>query len=225
MGDQELKTSKYDRYKATGFRSYNGRMPEEYDKMWWMHVFPVARWDDAIIAELKPGLATMRVLDVGCATGRLLDNLARNGATHVYGVDIAPRILEKAGEKLSRLGVHHELKTADVEEGIPWPDSFFDAAVLSGAIHHFLRPQDALAAISKVLKPGGRLYVVEPRFWPGIRHVLNLYLRFFQHDGDYHFRSPKQMVELLSSSGFEPVAKPSYPVRFSYMVVASNRDR
>jgi len=176
MTEQELHTSKYDRYKATSFRTFNWRLRDRYDGHWWLRVFRVTEWDRAITDDLLPCLASLSVLDVGCATGRLLEALAKHDASHLYGVDIAPRILEKADEKLRPLGVRYDLQVADVEDVLPWPDSFFGAAVLSAVIHHFFRPRDALAEIHRVLRPGGRLYVIEPRLPVGVRQLVNAVL-------------------------------------------------
>jgi malonyl-CoA O-methyltransferase len=220
MTEQELQTSKYDRYKAASFRAFNWRLRDRYDDIVWLRVFRGADWDRAIIDDIQARLPDVRVLDVGCATGRFLEALAKRGATHVCGVDIAPRILEKADEKLRPLGVHYDLRVADVEDALPWPDSSLDAAVLSAAISHFFRPRDALAEIHRVLCPHGRLYVLEPNFPPVVRQLVNGYLRFFSHDGDFRFYSPRKLTALLAECGFALARAPAYPGRFSYMIIA-----
>ena len=221
--EEELSTRKPDRYKASSFRAFNSKWPDRYDTCWWLRAFHVEDWDRSVIADLQPAETSRPILDVGCATGRLLVKLAENGAAHLCGVDIAPRILEKANEKLRLRGVSYELKVADVEDAVPWPDSFFGAVVLSGVLHHFFRPQDALAEIHRVLVPEGRLYVVEPRFPGGIRQLINAYLRFFSHDGDCQFYSPKALSALLASSGFEPAGATTAPGRWAYLIVATKK--
>ena len=85
---------KPDRYKASSYRSYNFKMPSRYDTCIWTKFAPLM--DRDMIHELGPHLSSLRVLDVGCATGRLLESLAKAGATQLFGVDLAPRILEVA---------------------------------------------------------------------------------------------------------------------------------
>lgn len=88
---------KPDRYKASSYRSYNGKMPSCYDTAIWSR--GAASIDRAIIEKLGASICSPRILDVGCATGRLLDHLAEAGATHLAGTDLAPNILEGRGEE------------------------------------------------------------------------------------------------------------------------------
>jgi SAM-dependent methyltransferase len=192
---------KYDRYKASSYRSYNFKMPSRYDTCIWVKFCP--RWDRTILQELRADLRSLRILDVGCATGRLLERLAKAGATQLYGVDLAPRILEVAAEKLAKTGSSVDLRTADAEDRLPWDDESFDAVTLTGVLHHFFRPMDALTEVRRVLRPGGRLLVIDPCFFPPVRQVINAALRLAPHDGDCHFYSAADAAALLADLGFE----------------------
>jgi 2-polyprenyl-3-methyl-5-hydroxy-6-metoxy-1,4-benzoquinol methylase len=92
---------KPDRYKASSYRSYNSKMPLRYDTCLWNRFCQTPLWDRVIVDELRPHIHSLRILDVGCATGRLLARLARAGARQLCGADLAPRILEVAVEKLA----------------------------------------------------------------------------------------------------------------------------
>lgn len=194
---------KYDRYKASSYRSYNFKVPSCYDTSIWMKFCQTALWDITLVQELRQDIRSLRILDVGCATGRLLQRLAEAGATELCGVDLAPRILEVAREKFARARVSADVRTADAEDLLPWDDGAFDAATLTGVLHHFFTPKDALAEIRRVLLPGGRLLVIDPCFFPPLRQILNLALRVAPHDGDYHFYSPQEATRLLLDTGFE----------------------
>jgi demethylmenaquinone methyltransferase/2-methoxy-6-polyprenyl-1,4-benzoquinol methylase len=220
---------KPDRYKLSSYRAFNSKMIDRYDGLVWIRVFEAVRWDQTVISELAPGLESLRVLDVGCATGRLLLALGEAGAHHLAGLDLAPRIVERAREKLERHGFEADLKTADAEDHIPWPDGFFDVAVLSGVLHHFFRPSDALREIYRILAPGGRILIIDPWFRTPLRQMVNLYLRFFYHDGDCRFYSPERVVRMLDLEGwtscrYRRIAWHSYLVRATKRGLVNSRD-
>jgi len=193
---------KNDRYKASSYRSYNFKMPSRYDTCIWKEFCQVALWDRVLVQELGPNIDSLRILDVGCATGRLLERLAEAGARELFGVDLAPRIIEVAGEKLSKTGAAVELAAADAEDSLPWGPDSFDAVTLTGVLHHFFRPRDALAEIRRVLRSGGRLLITDPCFFTPARQILNAAFRAVPHDGDFHFYSPSKAAALLANAGF-----------------------
>jgi SAM-dependent methyltransferase len=192
---------KPDRYKASSYRSYNFKMPSRYDTCIWVKGAP--RFDRIIVQELGPHLSSLRILDVGCATGRLLERLAAAGASDLSGTDLAPRILDVAAGKLSRRGVAVDLRPADAEDCLPWAPESFDAVTLTWVLHHFFRPKDALAEIRRVLRPGGRLLMLDPCFFPPVRQIFNAAFRLAPHDGDFHFYSAGEAAGLLLAAGFE----------------------
>ncbi len=194
---------KPDRYKASSYRAYNDKFPGKYDSSIWMRFCQVARWDRAIVDELGSGIGTAAILDVGCATGRLLLALANAGARQLCGVDLAPNIVAVAREKLARQSVPVELRVADTEDELPWPAGSFDVVVLTGVLHHLFRPADALREIHRVLRPQGRLVVLDPEFVPVMRQVINACLRIGPHDGDCCFYSARQSAALLERAGFQ----------------------
>jgi ubiquinone/menaquinone biosynthesis C-methylase UbiE len=192
-----------DRYKSSSYRAYNFKMPARYDSAYFIKLFQVPLWHRRVVEALQGEIAFIDVLDVGCGTGSLLVDLAGAGATSLAGVDLAPKILEVAREKLAAAGAEANLRTADAEEPLPWDPESFDAATLTGALHHFYRPHEMLAEIHRVLRPGGRLLLVDPCFFTPLRQLFNLYLRVLPHDGDYHFYSAAQARRLLAAQGFE----------------------
>ncbi len=209
---------KHDRYKESSYRSYNYKMPERYDSLIWLSFCQVPLWDDAIVAEIGERAETTAILDVGCATGRLLSALAKAGAHRPCGTDLAPNILEVARDKLAKESVDAELRTADAEDSLPWPPGSFGAVTLTGVLHHFYRPIDALREIFRVLRPGGQVLIVDPGYFPPLRQVLNLYLRFGSHDGDCHFYSRRDAEGLLRQAGFH-CRKSKRVGLWSYLVV------
>ena len=197
---QVPQSRKSDRYKASSYRAYNFALPERYDSCFWLWFCQVDRWDNAIRAELGSEIGSLRILDVGCATGRLLLSLAQAGAGNLAGVDLAPRILEVARRKLAAQHVEAGLRAADAEDALPWPSDSFDVVLLTGVLHHFYRPLDALHELRRVLRVGGRLLIVDPDFFPPIRQLCNLALRVAPHAGDYRFYSRRRAIQLVQSA-------------------------
>ena len=113
------------------------------------------------LAEIVPG---EHVLDVGCGTGELtMRAKARTGPTgSVTGIDAVPEMIALARQKAARAGVDIDYRVAAVE-ALPFADATFDVVLSSLMMHHL--PEDlklrALAEMRRVLKPGGRLLVVD----------------------------------------------------------------
>ena len=193
----------HDRYKASSFRAYNEKLASRYDGSFGVRFFQPSTMDDFVLDALGQDIAALAILDVGCATGRLLERLAKAGARELAGVDLAPRILDVARRKLARFDVVADLRSADAETLLPWPADTFDAAVLTGVVHHFCNPQDALREVGRVLRPQGKLIIADACFFPPVRELFNLCLRVHPHEGDCYFYTRKQLRRVLSERGWE----------------------
>jgi demethylmenaquinone methyltransferase/2-methoxy-6-polyprenyl-1,4-benzoquinol methylase/phosphoethanolamine N-methyltransferase len=113
------------------------------------------------LAQITPGEA---VLDVGCGTGEIaLRATARTGSTGVVaGIDPSSEMIAMAQQKADGAGLAIDYRVAAVE-ALPFTDATFDVVVSSLMMHHLpadLKPR-GLAEIRRVLKPGGRLVVVD----------------------------------------------------------------
>lgn len=206
------------RYKASNYKAYNRKLLDTYDKTFWIPVFKIKDLDKSIIQDVQDDIDKINILDVGCATGRLLESLALSGAKHLYGTDIAPNILDKVREKADKLNVDIELKVADAEINIPWKDNFFDIVTLTGVYHHFINPNAALKEIYRVLKKNGQLIIVEPSFPIIMRQIINLYLKFFMHEGDHKFYRHGKITETTKTIGLVEVRKQKNIGRFMFKI-------
>ena len=105
-----------------------------------------------------------QVLDVGCGTGTLtLAAKKRVGADgSVRGVDASPEMIARARTKSEQGGMPVIFEVA-AAQSLPFPDAAFDAVLCSLALHHL--PENArataLAEMRRVLKPDGRVLIVE----------------------------------------------------------------
>jgi SAM-dependent methyltransferase len=111
----------------------------------------------AAFALLDPHLV---VGDLGCGTGALTAALAPHVA-HVHAIDASPAMLSAAGARLAGCG---NVSLAEgTLEALPLYDGVLDVAVLMLVLHHVADPARALAEVRRVLRPAGRLLVVDMR--------------------------------------------------------------
>ncbi|MGD9696732.1 MAG: class I SAM-dependent methyltransferase [Thermoleophilia bacterium] len=110
-----------------------------------------------------------RVLDVGCGTGFLLEQLAARGYSGV-GVDLSPESVELARARLAELAVGDRLR-AEVGSAYEPPEGPFDLITLTDVLEHLEDPRASLRAAADRLAPGGLIVVNTPnrRSLPGAR--------------------------------------------------------
>jgi SAM-dependent methyltransferase len=102
------------------------------------------------------------VLDVGCGTGSLSVLLARSGH-RVTGVDLAPRMVERARAKAADAGVEARFAVGDAAAP-PTGERRFDVVLARHLLWTLPDPRAALRAWVARLRPGGRLVLVEGRW-------------------------------------------------------------
>jgi ubiquinone/menaquinone biosynthesis C-methylase UbiE len=103
-----------------------------------------------------------RLLDLGCGTGTHALALAERGHA-VVGVDFAPGMLASAAEKARRRGVALELRQADLDLPLPFPDASFDGVMCSYVLQVIARPVELLRELRRIMRPGASLVVEVPR--------------------------------------------------------------
>lgn len=100
------------------------------------------------------------VADLGAGEGTLAQMLARQ-AEKVIAVDLSPKMVEFGSELARRHDLPNlEYRLGDIEEP-PLEDDSVDLAFLSQALHHAGSPEKALAQAFRIVKPGGRLVVLD----------------------------------------------------------------
>jgi len=140
------------------------------------------------------------VLDVACGTGMYTRSIAKRAAK-VYGIDISQGMLKQARKLAEKEALNNiVLSRAEVEK-LPFPDSFFDAACCSGALHLFPDTVKALKEIARVLKPESPLAVMT-----FIRRRFLKYKRVYEHlkkdHGAYIFELD-ELAKWLEEAGFK----------------------
>lgn len=105
-------------------------------------------------------LGAVRLLDLGCGTGRHLVFLAQHGY-QVTGLDGSPHALLGARRWLNELDLSASLVLHEMRQPMPFPASSFDALVSTQVIHHarLAEVQAVIQEIWRLVKPGGLVYV------------------------------------------------------------------
>ena len=120
---------------------------------------PAQAVEDALLA-LVPAGPDGRLLDIGTGTGRVLELLAPR-VRQALGVDASKAMLALARARLSGPDFAHcAVRLADMYR-LPLADQSFDTVVLQMVLHHAEDPAGAVQEATRVLRPGGRLLVID----------------------------------------------------------------
>ena len=122
---------------------------------------PGRSWEaiDQMLFLLTP---RVRIADLGAGDGTLSRLLARQ-AESVHCVDNSPRMVQVGRALAKKEHLRNLTYVLGNIEKVPLPDRSIDLALLSQALHHAENPRQALAEAFRILKPGGRLLILDLR--------------------------------------------------------------
>ncbi len=120
-----------------------------------------------------------RLLDVATGTGDLAI-MASKKATRVTGIDISEGMLEHGRVKVKQRGLQDriELLKADSAE-LPFAEGTFDVVTVAFGVRNFEQLEKGIAEMRRVLKPGGRMFILE--FSKPQRTPFRQLFRFYFH--------------------------------------------
>jgi ubiquinone/menaquinone biosynthesis C-methylase UbiE len=167
-------------------------------------------WDNYLIELSLPE----PILDLGCATGRLLRKLETRGYSQLFGFDISESCLNIAVENTDSEIVS---LTQGYMEALPYKSASFSTAILSGVLHHIEKPSVILEEVARIVKEQGIFIICEPRFFWGLRHIFNLALDIYPVQGDRRYYTWKQIDALAEKAGFRK--KDLLKSAFSYIFI------
>ena len=141
------------------------------------------------------------MLDIGCGTGWALGQAAKMNEDKgtFYGVDLSAKMIENAKENFKGRENFHFIK-ANAEE-IPLEGNFFDIIICTNSFHHYLHPDKALKEMYRLLKPQGKVYILDPPvdFW--IAKVLAKVFHLFDR-AHVRLHSTKEFEKMITHAGF-----------------------
>jgi trans-aconitate 2-methyltransferase len=163
---------------------------------------PMTRWGTAVLERL-PLDGDEHVLDAGCGSGRVTEQLAeRLPRGRVIALDASPSMVDAARTRLTRFGERIEYVVADLGRPLPIDVGRLDA-VFSTATFHWVPDHDALFRnLAAVLRPGARLVAQ----CGGVGNIANVQ-RALAGIGDgwlgaVHFETPLATTRRLDAAGF-----------------------
>lgn len=135
-------------------------------------------WRKLVVKKLQPELQKPDglVLDIACGTGDLSLELQKNSKAKIVGTDFCRPMMTVAQEKTAKSNFAISYVEAD-GMNLPFASDKFDAVTASFGLRNFADWQQGLNEMHRVLKPGGRLAILEfavPTL-PVFREVYNVY--------------------------------------------------
>ena len=137
-------------------------------------------WRKRLVRRLKKQ-APKQILDVATGTGDLAIEMLKSNPTKVIGIDISNGMLEVGRKKIKAKGLEDKitLQLAD-SENLPFEDASFDAVTVSFGARNFENLEKGLSEMCRVLRPGGKLYILEfsqPTLFP-FKQLYQFYFKY-----------------------------------------------
>ncbi len=112
------------------------------------------------ILDILPVEETDDLLDLGTGTGRMIELFAPR-VRHAQGIDASRDMLAVARANLERAGLENcSVRQGDIYQ-LPYKKGSYDAVVIHQVLHYLDHPGRALAEAARILRPGGRLLIVD----------------------------------------------------------------
>ncbi len=137
-------------------------------------------WRRKAISAIAP-VHPKKILDVATGTGDLAIAAVKLHPDQITGVDIAEQMLETGRKKIEKKNLSHiiSLQNGD-SEALPFQTDSFDAVTCAYGIRNFEHLEKGLAEMCRVMRPGGRLAILEfsqPKTFP-VKQLYRFYFRY-----------------------------------------------
>ena len=154
-------------------------------------------WLDRL--QLSP---TMRVLEVGCGTGRTACTIQEKFGVQVVGVDIRPLMIEKAKKRAMALSLDTEFVLSEDPNGLPFSDQSFDL-IVAESVTIFNKIEDLIKEYFRVLRTSG--VVIDTEMAAANTLTPKLLKEVFELYGATRVPTLKEWKQLYLAAGFQTV--------------------
>lgn len=149
--------------KKENIRSLFDNIAPDYDKL--NHILSLnidKGWRKKAVREIADVQQRLEVLDVACGTGDFTIEIARNVAegSKIIGIDLSEGMMKVGREKIAASGVDALLEYGDCE-ALDYPENNFDRISVGFGVRNFEHLGLGLKEMCRVLKPGGKLVILE----------------------------------------------------------------
>lgn len=162
-----------------------------------LHQYGIRRRAAALVQGLARGgePESGTILDIGTADGRVLQRLVERFDLTAIGLDLTWQHLQAARGRI------RNLIQADGRR-LPLAEASLEIVISTATFKHVAGLDRLVAECARVLKPGGRLAVIDPTPW-GLR--LALWLRHLPRESIFQILNREELLELLQQHGFLPL--------------------
>ena len=142
-----------------------------------------------------------KLLDIGCGTGWLLDNLSKQRDAEYHGIDLAENMLEVAKGK----NIPNATFCLGNAQELPYEDETFDIVTCSQSFHHYPDSKKAIQEAYRVLKKGG-MYILSDSGVGGFGKWFDEHILFkLIKSGDCVTYNRKGIAKKMQSCGFKVI--------------------
>ena len=212
--------------KKEGIRKLFDNIAGDYDRL--NHILSLnidKSWRRKAVKEIADTAEPLNILDEACGTCDFTIEIAKAAppGSKVTGIDLSEGMLQIGREKCCKEGITAELQTGDCE-AMPYEDETFDRIGVAFGVRNFENLPKGLTEMLRVLKPEGKLVILELSIPinPIIRWCYKLYfLKILPAIGGWvsgnrgayeylpssvlRFPAPDKFTEMMKSAGFAAV--------------------
>jgi len=145
-----------------------------------------------------------KVIDIGCGTGELIRNIAKNKTGKFIGVDLSESMIDIA--KSNTPNIQNIQFDAMSSLDLKIENNEFDFALMRGALHHFSNPQKAIGEAFRILKKNGQLHILDILSYEDSEiDIFFNKTNVLRQPANFQFYPKSKLVEFCKNAGFNQI--------------------